>query len=252
MISLQEESLRATTPVYINSFNQLTYIRDSVDWFAQNGFQDVTVLDNQSSYPPLLDYLGSAEFQSKAKLIRLEGNLGPRRALVEVALGLTPSAPFVFTDPDLLLPTPPRGDLLTHMLAKGAAHQVYKVGLALDLSDRHLFKDPASYQRGSPVAWEKASWKDQIEPGVYRAAVDTTFFLRIPDPPKGRKIVDFGLRQARIPSVRLAGEGLTAKHRPWYADCGQTAEELAYYEATAERHASWLWRSKSKAGAEAP
>ncbi len=33
-----EANLRANLPVFINSFEQLTYLRGTVDWFADNGF----------------------------------------------------------------------------------------------------------------------------------------------------------------------------------------------------------------------
>ena len=52
----REITLRSTIPLVINVFNQHHYLQRMVNQFAENGFRNIVILDNNSSYPPLLAY----------------------------------------------------------------------------------------------------------------------------------------------------------------------------------------------------
>jgi hypothetical protein len=232
-----EAALRATTPVFINSFNQPTYLRDMIGWFKTHGFHTVTVLDNASTSAELLDYYVSDAFLAAARVLHLGTNMGPRRAVAHVRKVLCPGQPFVFSDPDLALQDP-APEFLTRMFALATSYDRRKVGLALDLSDAEKFNSDKVVIKGaewSPAAWEDRYWKTALEADVYDAPVDTTFFLEVPPtrPTPGR------LREERLPALRVAGTGFTAKHRPWYIDDGLPDAERAFYRASASRLASW-------------
>ena len=77
-----------------------------MDWFAKHGFRNVTVLDNLSTLPAVLDYFESEDFAAKARLDALGENMGPRCALAQAAEDPATDAGFVFTDPGLTLPPP--------------------------------------------------------------------------------------------------------------------------------------------------
>jgi len=237
-----ESALRAAMPVFVNSFNQLTYLRDTLLWLRRWGFRNVCAVDQDSSYPPLLSFYASDEFAGLARLWRLGANVGPRVAIDGAPL-VRWAMPHVFTDPDLALPDPPADGFLTRLFGMSRRLRVHKVGLALDLSTAADFHDRcvSSAETGGPVSildWERQFWRDEIEPGVYRANVDTTFHLFNPAPGLDwrnlrRKVQG---RPLKLRSLRVAGTGFTTRHRPWYRDDGQTEDERRFY---ASIHAPW-------------
>lgn len=238
----EEVLLRQTLPVFVNSFNQLTYLRDSLDWFHRHGFGNVTVLEQGSDYPPLVDYLNSAECAARARVHRLPENVGPRAALDE-APGLRDGMIHVFTDPDLALPDPPHPEMITRMMAAARHHKAHRVGLALDISEPHLFSDQRLFAADGPTVaeWEARFWRDEVETGVYRANVDTTFHLFNPyaPPTLQNRYRNFVEGRRRLQSIRMAGPGFTARHRPWYRNDGQTDEERAYYRTRSGAWNTW-------------
>lgn len=242
IVTAEEALLRQSLPVFVNSFNQLTYLRDSLDWFQRHGFANVTVLEQGSSYPPLLDYLTSDACAARARVHRLPANVGPRAALDE-APGLRDGMIYVFTDPDLALPDPPDTQMITRMMEAGRRHKAHRVGLALDISEPHLFTDLRLFGGDGPTVaeWEARFWRDEAEPGVYRANVDTTFHLYNPyaPPTLQNRYRNFVEGRRRTQSIRMAGPGFTARHRPWYRDDGQTEDERQFYKARSGAWTTW-------------
>lgn len=43
-------------PIIIISFNQYFYLKQLVDFLIQNKYTNIVIVDNNSSYPPLLKY----------------------------------------------------------------------------------------------------------------------------------------------------------------------------------------------------
>lgn len=225
-----ERRLRADVPVFINSFEQLTYLRSTVNWFHTNGFSKITVVEQGSRFAPLRDYLTSDEFKAKACVRWLGANMGPRRAVRQVVHWIGQGQPFIFTDPDLDLPDPVAPDFMTRLFALGQRYAVAKVGLALDLSDAKKIDLQRQFGPKHTIAsYYRRFFRALVEPEVYAATVDTTFFLHVPQP----HLSNFGIlsSQPRVPAVRVAGAGFLAGHRPWYFDNGLTPDEEAHYRA---------------------
>ncbi|WIY26306.1 FkbM family methyltransferase [Parasedimentitalea psychrophila] len=242
---LEEAAIRRSIPVFINSYNQLTYLRDTVEWFAKHGFENVTVLDNQSEFPALLDYLDSDLLRATAKPVQLPENMGPRRALAEAAKDPDTDSGFIFTDPDLALPQAPAADMLKVMLSAGRRHGFRKVGLALSLDPEIIDLDRVTYNTRTVGQVEKKYWTQAVEDGVFRATTDTTFFLYVPQDGDARRFNDFGLRQAKIPAIRVGREGFVAIHRPWlFNDTIDEAEQAYYFEA-AKAHSTFVAAQKT-------
>lgn len=228
--TVQEMNLRATIAVFVNSFEQLTYVRDSVTWFHTNGFGNVTVVEQGSTGAALTDYFASGEFLGKARLRPLGKNVGPRRAVRKSAELAGLGTPFIFTDPDLELPTPIAPNFLTRLFALGARYRVPKVGLALDISDsRKINLGTRVGAKETVHSYYKRFYRNKLEDKVWGHGVDTTFFLHVPQ----AHMADFGIMtsQPRIPAVRVGGPGFLAGHRPWYFDNGMTPEEEDHYRS---------------------
>lgn len=241
-----EAQWRAHVPVFINSFNQLTYLRDCVDWFGLHGFRNVTVIEQGSSYPPMRDYLTSEAFRSRATLLKLRRNIGPRKAVRRAALRTGIDAPFIFTDPDLGLPAPPAADFVTRMFAMGRKYDVTKVGLALDVFDADRVDQHRPLGPGKTIhSVYKRFFDDPLEDGVWRANTDTTFFLYVPRPePRVRDILS---SQPRIPGIRLGGAGFVADHRPWLFDPGMPEAEERFYAETTSAVSTFYGRGENRA-----
>jgi FkbM family methyltransferase len=244
-----EPEIRERIPVFICSYNQLTYLRDTVNWFAKHGFRNVTVLDNQSTLLSVLDYFKSADFCSKARLDALGENLGPRRALAHAAKDPATDGGFIFTDPDLTLPDPAAPDMLSQMYSAGKEHKIPKVGLALSIDPDLVDLDRVTYNKRTVGQVKKKYWKDAVEDGVFRATTDTTFFLYVPQEDGPPQFNDMGLRQAKIPAIRFGREGFVALHRPWLFTDTIDDRETQQYFASVDGHSTYVIAQK-KAAAE--
>jgi NDP-sugar pyrophosphorylase family protein len=60
---ISESALRQSLSVFVNSFNQPTYLRDTLEWLSKHGFRNITVLDNGSKFEHLLSYYKADKFK---------------------------------------------------------------------------------------------------------------------------------------------------------------------------------------------
>jgi hypothetical protein len=182
--------LRGDTPVIVNVRDRLTDLRALVEWLERAGYDNLTLLDNASSWPPLLDYLS----QSPHKVVKLGRNLGSR-ALWHA--GLVPDAPYVYTDPDVVPTDDCPLDLVEHLHELLDRYpQFSKAGVGLYLDDVGDIPSLA-HER------ELVSEARELEPGVYGSLIDTTFALY-------RAGTGFGYQAIRT------GAPWQARHMGWY------------------------------------
>ena len=253
-----ERILRESVPVFVSSFNQPTYLENTVRWLDRNGFKNVAALDQASTSPRLSEVYSTLEGAGLCRVLRLGRNLGPRATvslLLQSGLGC-----FVFTDPDLHLPDPPASDFLSRLLSISRKYRVNKVGLALDISDSASFRDIQTKVGNlgdfGIEEWEQRFWEKALEPGVYRADVDTTFFLWNGEIRNFRSLRRDFFRKRYVSKIlgrfnrdywidiRIAGPGFCAKHLPWYVDDLLPDEEREYYRKTSRSHSTWVGRSE--------
>ena len=90
-------------PIFVNSFNRLACLRRLLEWLCAAGHRRIFVIDNASTYPPLLDYLDEVERHHIATVMRLPENVGHLAiwacGLLD-RLGIT--SEYVYTDPDVV------------------------------------------------------------------------------------------------------------------------------------------------------
>jgi hypothetical protein len=158
------------TPVFILVRDRLRGLRKLVAWLERAGQENLFLLDNASTYPPLLEYLRTCPHN----VVRLGENLGSRALW---AAGMVPDdTPFVVTDPDILPIDECPLDAVAHLGRLLDRHSSYsKVGLGLYLDDV-----PASMPS---LGWERqlVSVSREIPPGgVFDSLIDTTFALYRP------------------------------------------------------------------------
>jgi FkbM family methyltransferase len=214
-------------PIIIPVYNSVTYLRMMVSQLRSRGFQEIIVVDNASTFPPLLEYL--SHVGSEVTVIRLDENKGPHVFLDRNTLLALPDY-FCVSDPDLQFGPSLPDQFLCELISLTEEHRVGKAGLALEISDWSLMREErfqiegASYQIWD---WEAQFWKNPVGhtstgDAVYDASIDTTFALynkRFFDPSHHWKAL-------------RAGGKYTSRHLPWYKQSIVPQEEEDYYRAT--------------------
>ena len=209
-------------PVIINSRDRCSCLEQLIVWLRSAGYENIAILDNRSTYPPLLEYLRRVEHD--VPVLRLSRNLGPRALWSSGLIGSLSEVPFVYTDPDVVPVEECPRDAVARLAELLDAHpQVTKAGLGIKIDDL-----PDTYAHKSAVrAWEANFWRRPLSGSCYDAAVDTTFALYRPG----------SWHQLR--AVR-AGSPYLARHLPWYADSSRpTPEDLYYAEHATADMSSW-------------
>lgn len=95
---------------------------------------------------------------------------------------------------------------------------LHKAGFGLRIDDL-----PDHYALAQQVRdWERRFWADEIEPGVFRADIDTTFALYRP------------MRRHLESHAVRTGHPYVARHLPWYLDSANLSDEDRYYREHAD------------------
>lgn len=213
-------------PIIIINYNRLADLKKLISFLLDRNHKNIIVVDNQSSYPPLLEYY--KEIQDRVRVEIMDKNYGHlvfwrnERLQKEYGKGY-----YIITDSDILPNKDMPIDYIEQMMYILDQHKEWtKLGLALqinDLPDYLKIKDKV-------INWESKFWEDEIQPNLFRGQVDTTFALY---PPRYKYDIGNFLNGGRI-----AGN-FTAKHGGWYIDIDNMTDEERYYYETANSSNSW-------------
>lgn len=193
-------------PIILNNFNRLSTTKKLANDLFKLGYTNIHILDNNSTYPPLLKWYDECPY----KVERLTGNLG-QLAIYNSGYINNFQGWVAYSDSDIELNSiTPRG-FIEKMAEIAEKYNMIKAGLALKIDDLPTTRYGLYIQRE-----EQKFWTDMIQPDVYRAHIDTTF-----------SVIKVG-QPFQYESLRLAGN-YTAKHVPWYLDYDNLNEEEIYY-----------------------
>lgn len=216
-------------PIFVNSYNRLTVLKSLVDWLLEAGYRNIYILDNESTYTPLLDYYGVLERTgSPVHVIRLGKNLG-YKALWQCGIleSLGVETPYVYTDSDVVPCEECPKDFLSRLLDILKRYPLLKkVGLGLKTDDITYF------EADKTRVMEKRFYLHEMESDVYFGAVDTTMALY-------RNYRHYNI----YVSARTTG-ALMVRHMPWYYDYNNLPEDERYYMEHANKSASLVQRLK--------
>jgi hypothetical protein len=193
--------------VVINNRDRLTTTKKLVEDLLERNTEEIWIIDNDSTYPPLLAWYEIVPEQVKVLRYHNGGHL----ALWTLGVIKDIKEEWVFyTDSDIELNPNMPVDYQRLMLEAAEQYGYDKVGCALAIND--IPKDYWLYDQvqRNEYRW----WSNPIATDVYVAHTDTTFNLN-------RKVDQFD-------SIRLAGD-FTCKHKPWYLDINNLDEEEQYY-----------------------
>ena len=174
-----------------------------------NPDEEIIILDNGSTYPPLLEWYYGLQCIVEVRMLKNEGHLAFWGIEMDKEIGEF----FVYTDSDLELDDNLPKDWKDQLLELLQKYQMDKVALAIRLDDI-----PEHYRYKYQVLRnEHRWWQEEVEEGVFKAHTDTTFALM-------RNIND-----NCFPSLRVARNGFQCRHIPFYVDLNNLDPEEKYY-----------------------
>jgi glycosyltransferase involved in cell wall biosynthesis len=221
-------SFTNSVPVFIPTFNNPTYLRNFIKQLEQQEVKNIVVVDNNSTYLPMKEYL--AVIEQKYKVIRLAKNFGPHYILrIEQFYQSLPGL-FCLSDPDLELSTSLPVDFINELKVISEEYKIGKVGLALEIPSveevvhRNIFLDGKNVD---VVEYEQQFWKNKIAKNrtgddLYKTTLDTTFALY------NKNYFD---PEDRYQAIRVAGN-FTAKHLGSLTNSIVPKSENDYYTLT--------------------
>jgi FkbM family methyltransferase len=231
-------------PMLIPCFNNPAYCKQMVDQLLKIGCTNISLIDNASTFGPMLDFLENVEGGS-VRVDRLTENMGPRKSIFGNDRLKNIGRYFCVTDPDIEFNKALPANFLEIMAEEMEKENIGKIGFALDIGNNCKLKQEPFDIDGTAYTvwqWEKQFWNNRVgftrfgDP-IYSAAVDTTFALydsevfdyRYDDSPASLKKL--------LASLRIGGR-FTAQHLPWLveptlsnteAEAYRSSQKFSYY-----------------------
>lgn len=211
-------------PIVINNYNRLSTTRKLYKDLVQLGYNNIIILDNRSSYQPLLDWYRSLKDKSNVTVKILDENFGHKSlwksGLIEE---MKSYSHIVYTDSDLELNPKTPKNFIAALVTLSKDLKFDKVGLAIKINDL-----PNNFMGNIIRKTESIYWIKQI-PNVkyelYQGMIDTTFAVINPNLPFNYQ------------ALRVAGD-FTCKHVPWYLNFAELDKEEQYMMDTCDESIS--------------
>lgn len=209
-------------------YNRLTIPKKLIENLADTGCEPI-LLDNTSTYPPLLEWYKSCPF----KVHTFKQRYGERVFWDSGLFNEYNDEYYIVTDHDLDISTVPSD--YTEKLIQGLENtDVTKCGLSLEIDDL-----PDTEYSNIAKSYESKYWQDKDHLGNYVAGVDTTFAMYDRKrQPLGWDRGDNFYKATRLPKP------YTAKHMPWYLNekSLELDEEEKYYHTGRENFWSLVYK----------
>lgn len=215
-------------PIIINNRNRLEYLVQLISALESRGYNNIYIIDNNSTYPPLLEFYDNCKYE----IFRLKENVGHLAMWETNIYKRFIKDYYVYTDSDVV-PTeecPP--DFLDFFWDTLKCYPtVQKVGFSLKIDDLpDTFKN-----KEDVIAWESQFYKKRINGEFYDALIDTTFALYRPF-----------MRAGKGGLMYRSAAPYQAYHMPWYVDSQNLSMEEIYYIDHATTSTHWTKLNSNK------
>ncbi len=215
-------------PIFINSRDRQGGLQQQVDWLQDAGYRNIHILDNQSTYPKLLDYYDKLK-RLGVKIWYLPFNYGYKAVWNSNILNILKiDTPYIYTDSDVVPDENCPGNVVEIMLDILQRHRyLKKVGLTLHVDDITFYNSDSIQKAHFYMKQVK------VQDGYFQQT-DTTFALY-------RNLRHYSLRE----SFRTSDEYM-ARHIPWYYDYDNLPEDEKYYMQHADTSSSTtnVWKQR--------
>ena len=220
-------------PIIINNFNRYDKFLALIAGLEKRGYKNIWIIDNDSTYPLLLEWYRACPY----RVIFLHENIGHISIFQTGLVKVFCNSYYAYTDADLEISEECPDDFMERFITLLKKHpKAVKAGFSLRLDDL-----PDHYEKKQEVIdWESQFWKDEVEPGVFKAPIDTTFAVYKPWFKGG--IVDFNDLHFRV------GPPYTMRHLPWYMDSKNPTEEDLFYFSKISTSTHWSEKEKKPLG----
>jgi hypothetical protein len=210
-------------PIIINNKNRYTYLLKLVNYLEDRGYCNIYIIDNNSTYPPLLEYYRI----TKHKVFKLKRNYGYLALWKSLIFLNFIRSYYVYTDSDVLPIEDCPNDFLSYFLnILQNDISIKKIGFSLKYDDL-----PDSYNLKSKVIeWESKFYTKPISDFLFDSVIDTTFALYRPFSGGGAKLNNKSYR---------TGYPYQAYHLPWYENSNNLNEEQIYYYKNSNYKTFW-------------
>ncbi len=213
-------------PVIINNRNRLTYLDLLVNWLLDAGMKNIIILDNDSTYHPLIEYYKSLE---KVNIKYLHNNLGYKALWKSSVYRQIRKNFYIYTDSDVVPVQQCPKDVIDFMYQTLLNNsKIKRIGMGLKYDDLPEFYDG----KEDVVLWESKFWNKPINSYLFEAGVDTTLAMYRPM-----------IKHGQGYCVRT-GYPYLLHHMPWYEDSNNLSEESRYYNEHVQHNSTW-WSGKS-------
>lgn len=219
-----------TLPIVILNRDRLIPLQEQVSALKSKGYHNITIIDNQSTYPPLLEWYKDSGLDVFYNDVT-ENSCHAFRDLVLMQhpkfVEIT-SNWYVFNDSDIIpLDTVP-DNFINDLIDFAKRHNKSKVGMSIKIDDLDL-----SYPLNAWVhSYESLYWTNAIIDGdieLYPHPIDTTFAVHAPN-----TIPTWSNDTLRV------GVPYIVKHAPFYYDPNNLpADEKYYLEHMNKQSSNW-------------
>ncbi|MBQ8672220.1 MAG: glycosyltransferase [Alphaproteobacteria bacterium] len=206
-------------PIYIICYNRLTYLKEIISWLESHNLKNIHIIDNCSTYPPLIKYLQNTPYT----VHRMTENLGHMVFFkADEFKSVRENEYYVLTDPGVIgIENCPKDFMCYFYNILQKYPKCNKVGFSFKTDDIPDIESKKLY-----TSWEKQFYKHKLTlfpPYLYASSLDTTFAMYRPQK-------DW-LTNNFYKAVRTDAP-YQARHLPWYKDLNNLSEEDKYYTKT--------------------
>jgi len=220
-VTKMDEGDWKSVPIIINNYNRKKYLKKQISYLKGNGYENIYVIDNKSSYQPLLDYYK----EQSLKVFYLSDNVGYLALWQTAVYDHFMDSYYVYTDSDVV-PSDSTPSNFIEVFSEILENYTFldKVGFSLEIEDL----PDESLLTKDIVEHELKFWIYDIDNKFYFSPIDTTFALYRPHSKGG-----WWLNSGRVKKPYIA------QHLPWYEGVKSLSEEDRFYYKSINRSTHW-------------
>ena len=211
-------------PIIINNYNRLYFLQKLIYSLELRGYNNIYIIDNNSTYPPLLEYYNN---KCLYPIFKLKENIGYDAIWKTEIFDKFKHNFYVYTDSDMQIDDACPDNFLVHFLSIMQKHPLCeKVGFGIridNIPDYYIHKEKV-------IKHETHFWEKEVHKNVFRASIDTTFAVYRP--------YCGGPANLNKETYRT-GAPYLIKHLPWYLDYAHLDKEEEYYINSITQSTHW-------------
>ena len=220
-IDVEDSDACLDIPIFINNRDHIGCLKNLLDWLLGAGYRKIFVLDQESTYPPLLEFYDSLAKDQRVNILKM-GNLGFQSIwLSKILEDLDIRTPYVYTDSDVI-PTR-KVNIVQELLRTLKQNRLAKkVGAKLIVD--HITCQNADYYKEIQASYYQESRR--ISAHEFFMPNDTTFSIY-------RNVRHYNC------VFSIVRTDLEIRHLPWYYDSNNLPEDEKYYVEHANKSSTF-------------